>query len=369
MRVNLQQLVLYYLVLSVLLTSTGSAALGAERGVAEYTRAVGDSDALAARDIALLAEAYDTLRTHAFYEHRLEQLADAGPEALPALEALLNRDIWPHRPDSTGQTIDSLRATATQIWYDIRWKKANERDRIATAVMSVNPHAEVGLAPDVGYKKVLELGAKARPAIYELLMSGAKYEPNTLNYRRVGCLAGGGVLEAKTFAPTGAEITSVLREGGEYGKFTMMCYLLYTGHYSDLWFTTFSDWMATKSVNQQDHLLAWLLDSAKRGHIPPGAMADKITKVALDAAERSVREVVQGNPQQVDYSILPQVAVLLFRYKDRKHLDRLKTLYEAFRRPLEQATPEEIITNDGRYGPLYWNARAAAKWIQKLEKQ
>ncbi|MEX2389816.1 MAG: hypothetical protein WD534_18205 [Phycisphaeraceae bacterium] len=337
--------------------------------VAEYTEIIGASHTLAARDIALLAETYDTLQTSRFFKAQLEQVRDAGPAGLPALEALLNRDVWSRNRTATDAMIDAnLRKAATEIWYDIHWKTAEEQRRIATAVMSLDPRAQVALAPSVGVKKVEELEGKARSEVYDLLMSDAGYEPNGLNVRRVGRLVD--LLGSESFAPTDVEMTRVLSQGGEYGRFVMMSYMAETNRYDDRWLEAFADWMEESDAHEQYDLLSRLHSASRlEQSVPPAAAADRIKAIAIEAATQAVAEVVQDNAQPIEYAMLRRVVSLFVLYEDQTHLRQLTDLYEQLHELLTQATREQILNDVERYQALRWSTREIADELEELASQ
>jgi len=197
-----------------------------EQHLREQARQVDSQSAPYDRQVLFLAELQGTLSGYAFYDRVFQHLEEVkSPESLPALEALLNRDISNFRQDPNQKFVRSFRKRATRLWYEIQWPDADIDQRIELALRGLQPDAEVYLHPGVSNEYVMELGVVVR----EQLMAYLKREdvPYHADARSLVTSSYTADLFAKIpgTAPGTEDFKAILDSKNEFGRLVMMRYL------------------------------------------------------------------------------------------------------------------------------------------------
>lgn len=164
----------------------------------------------------------------------IEQVQESGNDGnLGAIEDLLNSERYLSQPNSpTRRLIAELRASASEAWYEVKWKTADVQEKTTTALYGCHPAPPVHVDVDVSRKRLSSLGDSGRAAFIAMLMNPE------LRYERSlwVTLASSSATSLITQSPfdasddhwnlTAKEENDVLQQGGSYGKAVVIRSLL-----------------------------------------------------------------------------------------------------------------------------------------------
>jgi len=194
-----------------------------------------------------------------FYLDSIEALKKLKTDdSLPALEALLSREDFLDGSLGVNHTrviLARVRAAATPLWYDLRWREATLEEKIQTALYAVRPNPPITPSQKIGVQRILALGDVAREPLYEILK-----DPDlsfTSSPAGVGAVSQcAKLLTHETFRPTDEEIRNILANAGEFGRGVILYLAEDRRHEAML--DAFSRWCSEhKGEPEKIGLMAW----------------------------------------------------------------------------------------------------------------
>lgn len=203
-----------------------------------------DSPAPYNEQLRLLAHVYGGLYEETYFDAVLDGIEEQGDaSSLPALESLLNRDIWRAGSKSpVNMLVKRYHKRASELWYEIRWKdeSLSTRQKAATAMYGLRPDTPLFVDFSTAADRLRMLGADARPVLYEFLMAQeVDYEAYPWTVNAVTRLSD--VLADERFAPTRDEQKQILGGTNLFARIALI------GHYA-----------GTNDPQGPDALEAWL---------------------------------------------------------------------------------------------------------------
>ncbi|NBB81417.1 MAG: hypothetical protein GVY36_18585 [Verrucomicrobia bacterium] len=319
---------------------------------AEYDRYLqeqADEDAPSApydRQVLFLAELQGTLDGHAFYHRvfeRLEQMK--SPDSLPALEALLNRNISNFRRDSDQKFVRGFRKRATRLWYEIQWPDADKDRRVEMALMGLQPDAEVYLHPGVSTEYVTSLGMAVRGQ----LMTYLKRE--NVSYRANARSLVASTYTAKLFAeipgiaPDTKDFKAILDSGNPFGRLVMINYLAdHRGspRAAGLIVDWIDEYRPMKDWTAVGHAIVNAVYLTKLPDLQRAALAQELA----DLGEEIQREIQNGDYGLETVSLLSRTNHVLYKLGETDDAKAYFTNYQQFKNELDLEKIAHVLRHD-----------------------
>ncbi len=288
-------------------------------------------------DLMFLAEVYGRDSALSYYRGCLERISARGDSAsLPALEALLNREVWAQdsrlsfTPSDADRMILALRARASEIWYEIKWRSCSNDEKNQSALYGLSGNPPVHLAPEVSSRKTKERAKETRPKIYALLL-GREQRPVAATWYVWRISATAHLLNDPRFSPSAEEIKEVLDQGGDFGRGVMLDYLIKEKRDSAV-LPALRRWLSSEDDLGVYIAVMWTTEF----DTSPEAVRDDVAGIIAQAARRTMDKIMHKKGTEAGFATLSMVNVVMHRLgpttSGRAYLDSYKT----FRQDLDK---------------------------------
>lgn len=318
-------------------------------------------------ELMFLAEVYGTRRAEAYYDGVFEQIEEAAdPSSLPAIELLLNRDIWgkPRNLPANAMVWPYVER-ASELWYDIAWKDADAGRKAETAMYGLRPDTPVRLYPATSVERLRLLGDEgARQAMYaSLLTDGVTYTADGWAVNGVTELSR--LLMEKAFRPTDEELKKIAGGSNDFAQMAAIAYLLKAG-----------------SPAGVDMLVAWIDRHARGGNedllmhginylgsvkpSTPGRHKEALAESTIAASETIYERFRGGRVSKPrDIWFMTQINVGLLGLGDRAISRDYFVRYQEMRDAMVQTDQElEKLAGQSIHYADRYAERALAEWAQ-----